>query len=106
MFAYRARGFDALVGAAQCVVHWGALWAVVRFNWLALFHGVAYEELSSLSGYFGLLCWVWIAGIGAELLWCNHLHGDGSHPEWSRCWSMAPSPCATARPPAPPPGAW
>lgn len=94
MFAYRARGFDALVGAAQCVLHWGALWAVVRFNGLALEHGFACENLRILSAYFGLLCWVWFAGIGAELLWCSHLQGDGSHPEWSRCWKRAWFACA------------
>jgi exopolysaccharide biosynthesis polyprenyl glycosylphosphotransferase len=47
------------------------------------------SELNSLAGYFGQLCWAWAGGIGAELLWCQQLHGDGSHPEWVKCWQRA-----------------
>ena len=85
MFAYRARGFDALVGASQCLLHWGALWAVVRFNQL---------DSSLLGEHFGRLCWAWAAGVGAELLWCNHWQGDGSTPGWTKCWQRAVFACA------------
>ncbi len=88
MFAYRARGFDALVGAAQCMLHWGALWVAVR-----LYEGY-FLVSNGLSEYFGLLCWAWSAGIGAELLWCKHWHGDGSSPAWTKCLQRGMFACA------------
>jgi exopolysaccharide biosynthesis polyprenyl glycosylphosphotransferase len=83
MFAYRARGFDALVGVAQCLVHWGIFWSVVHFFRDNLWY------VSELERFFGSLCWAWFAGIGAELLWCGHWQGEGASTSWLKCWQRA-----------------
>ncbi len=61
MFGYRARGVAALVGAAQCLLHLGALVCAFQFGWL--------ESILKTEGGFGVLCWSWAVGIWAEALW-------------------------------------
>lgn len=61
MFGYRARGFAALLGAAQCLLHVGMmLWAS---------RAGCFEGILSYQGSFGVLCWSWAVGIWAEALW-------------------------------------
>ncbi len=81
MFAYRARGFAALIGATQCVLHWLAMFLAVLLPWVGL--------VQALSVRFGPLCWAWAAGIGAEALWRSGRGVFGISPEWGTCWKRA-----------------